>query len=107
MAANTAKRIKFVKAIEAHEFADVRYDVLLDGEKIGQVTGTVENVETSASALSTSRTANYRSAKVWRSEGERRPMGRESRNDAAIDLLETAKGMSYAEAMTVLGVRGW
>lgn len=96
----TAKRVRFVKhPAGPRDYVDARFDVLLDGVKVGEVTSNVEAVETSRSALSTSRIATYREAKVWRAEGVRFGLDRRSRNDAAIDVLQEKAGLpTYAAA---------
>lgn len=103
-----AKRVTFVKdTTGAADYADARFDIMLDGVKVGEVTSNVESVETSASALSSSRIGQYRSAKVWRAEGVRYALDRKTRIDAAADVLESAKGISFYAARTLITGKKW
>jgi hypothetical protein len=103
METTTAKRITFTKVTEQHDYVDARFDVLLDGVKIGQVT---RNVESCDLDRGTTRMLARMSAPSTRWEAEvRYAATRSTRVDAVIDLL-MEQGMDYREAREVAGKRG-
>ena len=100
------KRVTFQKVTETHDYVDARFDVLLDGEKVGQVTG---NVETRDLSRGTTHMLARMSAptKRWSAEGVSYS-DHGSRIDAVIDLLiYGGASMSYAEAARAAGKRGF
>ena len=92
---------------EEHDNVDARFDVLLDGVKVGQVTANVESrdLNRGTSAMLARMSAP---TKRWSAEGVSYSDHR-TRVDAAIDLLVygMTPAMSYVEAREATGKRGF
>lgn len=97
------ERITYTKLPSDRDYVDARWDVILDGEKIGTVfrdrTSRVEPYAGKMYGRSITST-------VWQCDapGYRHFMRSKTRMDAVIDLLMW-RGMSMDEARTVVGKR--
>ena len=101
-------RITLAKVTEEHDYVDSRFDVMLDGVKIGQVTG---NVESRDLDRGTTRMLARMSApsKRWSAEGVSYS-DNATRIDAVIDLLVYGNHdhrMTFGEAARAAGKKGY
>lgn len=109
----SAKRITYAKVTGQHEWADARFDVFLDGVKIGQVVKFEESGGRHAGGV-----RYYTSTwtkMVWEFEGGtyangrpyRQIMASNTRVDAVVDYLTRGvPNLGYGEARDAAGKRG-
>jgi len=88
---------------EDGDWADARYAVLLDGEKVGEV---IKAGATDVHCTGGRRYGTQVTYTEWVAEGTSYRMSRRTRKDAAIDLLQD-QGMSYGDAQRAVGRKGW
>lgn len=96
-------RITYIKRDPSNDYVDARWDVLLDGEKIGEVTrNRTSRVETYAGKMY----GRSITATEWECEAPqyRSYLTSRTRMDAVIDLLKW-RGMNETEARATVGKR--
>lgn len=101
-----ATRISFENISSTEDYVDGRFEVLLDGAKVGEVTKNVESRDLSRTQDMLARMS--KPSTRWSAEGVR-SSDHSSRTDAVIDLLMygMVPSMAYGEAARAAGRKGY